>query len=127
MFGLSRDKPSMVCIRSMLKKVSRHAAKTFRRIAPVLALTAATASLANTSFEVELDPYYSNAGLYIGLTDKPIPEITEDQETRVYHKMLSSITTVPRFMLFELSVNPLPVLGVYTKKNHRDFYDSFGR
>jgi len=90
-----------------------------------LAVTAAGSSFAETSFETELDPYYSNAGLYIGLTDKPLPEITSEKETEIYQKMLSSIYSAPRFMLFELSVNPLPVLGVYTKKHHRHFYDSF--
>jgi hypothetical protein len=91
----------------------------------MLVLVSTDRSIAETSFEVELDPYYSNAGFYIGLTDKPLPEISTEQETEVYQKMLSSISTMPRFMLFELSVNPLPVLGVYTKKNHRNFYDKF--
>ena len=90
-----------------------------------LAIVVVSDSMAETSVEVELDPYYSNAGFYIGLTDKPLPEISAEQETEIYQKMLSSIYTAPRFMVFELSVNPLPVLGVYTKKNHRNFYNSF--
>jgi hypothetical protein len=94
-------------------------------LAVALVFIATDSSLAETSFETELDPYYSNAGLYIGLTDKPLPEITTEQETEVYQKMLSSIYRMPRYMLVEFSVNPLPVLGVYIKKHHLNFYDKF--
>jgi len=77
-----------------------------------------------TSLEFEYDPYYSNAGYYIGLTAQPIPEITQDDEAAIYQRLLDSTLQWPRFMLLEASVNPLPILGVYIKKHQRQFYDN---
>jgi hypothetical protein len=75
------------------------------------------------SLEYELDPYYSNAGYYISLTDEPIPEVTYENETHIYQDMFDSVTASPRFLLIEASVNPLPVAGAYVKKNHRNAYN----
>lgn len=86
-------------------------------------LTAPSSASAESSLEFEWDPYYSNAGYYIGLTDQPVPEVTEDDEAQIYERLLNRVFTKPRFMLLELSVNPLPLLGVYTKKHHQNFYD----
>jgi hypothetical protein len=97
---------------------------TPRPLAIALVFFAQAAALhAETSLEYELDAYYSNLGYYIGLTDQPIPVITNDDETANYQNMLDSTLQWPRFLLIEASVNPLPVLGVYLKKNQRDFYD----
>lgn len=78
---------------------------------------------AETSVEFEWDPYYSNVGYYIGLTEAPIPEIAQDDESEIYDQLLDSTLTLPRFMLFEISVNPLPLLGVYAKKHHPGDYE----
>lgn len=75
------------------------------------------------SIEYEFDPYYTNAGYYISLTEEPIPEVIYEKESNVYQDMLDSILSPPRFFLIEASVNPLPVAGVYLKRNHSDFYD----
>ena len=89
----------------------------------IAALWSTTNACAETSsIEFEWDPYYSNAGYYLGLTEQPIPEIIEDDETAVYDRLLDSAFGVPRFMLVEVSVNPLPLLGVYIKKHHPDTY-----
>ncbi len=80
---------------------------------------------ASTEFVLELDAYYSDIGLYIPLTKDPIPNFVEAEETKVYkHLLLNSLT--PRFMVLEAAVFPMPVLGVYLKKNHPQFYDSTG-
>ena len=73
--------------------------------------------------EFEFDPYYSNASYYISLTDAPIPEIIEEDEAEVYNRLLDSAFTIPRFMLMEISVNPLPMLGEYIKTNHENTYE----
>lgn len=79
---------------------------------------------AENSLEFEWDPYYSNVGYYISLTDSPIPEVPEDDEARVYHRLLDSAFTLPRFMLLEVSVNPLPMLGEYIKDDHPNTYEN---
>lgn len=86
-------------------------------------LTCATA-VAKNALEYELDPYYSNLGYIVSLTDKPIPEIGEDNETQIYDRLLSSAFNKPRFVLIEASINPLPLLGTYIKRNHPEKYDS---
>ncbi len=79
---------------------------------------------AENSLEFEWDPYYSNAGYYISLTDEPIPEIIEDDEAELYDRLIDSAFTMPRFMLFEVSVNPLPMLGEYIQDHHPRTYEN---
>ncbi|HAK59901.1 MAG TPA: hypothetical protein DCO77_05895 [Nitrospiraceae bacterium] len=73
--------------------------------------------------EYELDAYYSNIGLYVALTKAPIPHLGAQKESNIYSYLLSR-ALVPRFLVIEASVNPLPYLGVYIKKNDRSFYDN---
>ena len=79
---------------------------------------------AENSLEFEWDLYYSNAGYYIPLTDEAIPDIIEDDEARVYNRLLDSAFRLPRFMLIEVSVNPLPMLGEYIKDEHASTYEN---
>lgn len=72
--------------------------------------------------EVELDAYYTNIGLYIPLTSAPIPYLGEKTEAEIYKTLIAN-SLVPRFLVIEGSVNPMPNLGVYLKENERDFYD----
>ena len=90
----------------------------------LLLCSASTNIRAENSIEFEWDPYYSNAGYYIPLTDSPIPEIIEEDEAKVYDRLLDSSFTIPRFMLFEISVNPLPMLGEYIKDHHDNTYEN---
>ena len=93
-----------------------------------LVLSASSIALANEpdktifEFEYELDPYYSNISLYLSFDNKKIPVIEDNKEENLYKKLLSS-TALPQYMLIELSLNPLPVLGTYLKKNHESFYN----
>lgn len=49
--------------------------------------------------------------------------MAEENELKIYKTLLDD-SPLPRFFLLELSVYPLPCLGVYLKKNYRQFYDS---
>ena len=92
----------------------------------LLILAASSYSLtsqAESTIEFEWDPYYSNVGYYVPLTEAPIPEVTEDDEAKIYDRLLSSAFSIPRFMLFEVSVNPLPMLGAYMKDQHNTAYE----
>lgn len=75
------------------------------------------------SIEYELDAYYSNVGLYLNLTDQQIPDIGEAREMDVYKHLLFS-SLIPRFLVLEAAVFPMPGLGVYLKDNARNFYDN---
>jgi hypothetical protein len=73
--------------------------------------------------EIETDAYYSNVALFLALTSKPIPQLGEKKEAEIYQALLSG-SLIPRFMVLEASVNPLPYAGAYIRKNHTRFYDN---
>ncbi|MBI3755832.1 MAG: hypothetical protein HY265_06710 [Deltaproteobacteria bacterium] len=75
------------------------------------------------SFEYELDAYYSNIGLYVALTDTPIPDAGEKAEIEIYRDLLFS-SYIPRFLVLEAAVFPMPELGVMIKKDSPDVYKS---
>lgn len=75
-----------------------------------------------SEIELELDAYYTNVSLTLALTKEPIPHLGEGSEFEIYGTLLSRSLS-PRFMVLEASINPMPYLGVYIKKNHREFYD----
>ncbi|MBI5047339.1 MAG: hypothetical protein HZB54_00105 [Deltaproteobacteria bacterium] len=73
------------------------------------------------SLEYEIDAYYSNIGLYISLTDQPIPDAGEKEELEIYKDLLFS-SYIPRFLVLEAAVFPMPNLGVYLKEDAGDLY-----
>ncbi|MCZ6668661.1 MAG: hypothetical protein O6932_08355, partial [Gammaproteobacteria bacterium] len=74
------------------------------------------------SVEYELDIYYTNIGLFIPLTQKPMKEVVLEDESGRYLKMLRNAFN-PRIFLIEGSVYPLPVLGAYIKNRYSSTYD----
>jgi hypothetical protein len=78
----------------------------------------------NNNAEViwEWDPYYTNVDLDIPLTSKPIPTITSDSEGVIYRNLIEG-STIPRYMLLEASVYPMPLLGTYLKTHTPGLYN----
>jgi len=72
----------------------------------------------------EWDAYYTNVSLHIPLTDKPIPEVSGTNEFEVYGKLFVD-SLVPKFMLVEAAVMPMPLVGVASKRYAPDFYRGF--
>ena len=60
----------------------------------------------------EWDPYYTDVDFNIPLTDKPIPTISSDSEAVIYRDLITG-SLVPRYMLLEASMYPMPILGTY--------------
>lgn len=77
----------------------------------------------NSKTEVvwEWDPYYTDVDFNIPLTKEPIPTITSDSESVIYRDLIEG-SLVPRFMLLEASVYPMPILGTYLKGNQPGLY-----
>lgn len=73
-------------------------------------------------FSFELDPYYSNVAYTFSLTDRPIPKESYEKERSIYYYLVRNIY-LPRFILLEASIYPLPMAGVYIKKEHENFYE----
>ncbi len=78
-----------------------------------------------SDLELELDPYYSNIGYYINFVDNDdaIPVVVVNNDMSILGRMVKSTFTMPQTFLVEASVSPLPILGVYTRKNHPAIYD----
>ena len=91
-------------------------------IAPVSAETNESSDETVIQFEYEFDPYYSNISWYVNFDNEQIPTIEDDKEENIYKKLIRN-AALPQYMLIEFSVNPLPVLGTYIKKNHETFYN----
>ncbi len=69
----------------------------------------------------ELDLYYTNLSLNIPLDGSPIPHVADRSEVEVYSRLwLDSL--VPRFMVLEAAVMPMPLLGIALKEYTGDFY-----
>jgi hypothetical protein len=69
----------------------------------------------------EWDAYYTDVDINIPLTDKPIPTISSASEWEIYTKLIEG-SAIPRYMLLEASVYPMPILGTYLKKHSPQFY-----
>jgi|JI10StandDraft_1071094.scaffolds.fasta_scaffold87250_3 hypothetical protein len=72
-------------------------------------------------WDFSLDAYYSSAGMIINFTDKPIENVGEASEAKVYENLLLS-PLVPRYAILEASVNPMPVAGVLVREHANDVY-----
>lgn len=69
----------------------------------------------------EADPYYTNIGYNVPLTDKAIPVITSDSETVIYRELVEG-SLIPRYMVLEASVYPLASLGSLIKARSPGLY-----
>ncbi len=89
-----------------------------------LLLTAAAvrADAVTTEFEYQLDAYYSAVDLNINLSTAPIPYYKNKTEFEIYRDLILT-PRMPRYIVLEASVNPLPLTGTYVKRQARTFYD----
>lgn len=74
-------------------------------------------------FDWEADLYYSNVSLNIPLTGTPIPKIDDAGEFEIYSKLFLN-SLVPRYMLLEAAVMPMPLAGVAINEYASHFYNS---
>jgi len=96
---------------------------TFLSVTVLTTTMLSSAVVAEYSIEIEWDAYYSNIGFYQSLTNQPIPEIIEDDETSTYKRMFDRVFNKPRFMLIELGVYPLPYATAYVQEKHLSTYE----
>ena len=91
--------------------------------ATLLLLAAGEAlALDHPTLELELDPYYTPLSLTVPFVPGADERDVEKSEISTYRDMLSR-ALVPRFMVLEASVNPLPITGVLIRQNARTFYN----
>ena len=77
--------------------------------------------LGRADLDWEADLYYSNVSLNIPLTTTPIQSLSGHPELEIYSRLFLD-SLVPRYMLIEAAVMPLPLTGVALKKVSPDFY-----
>lgn len=66
------------------------------------------------TFLLEVGAYYTSAGLYLPLRSGPIPHVGERGEFDIYLALLPR-SFLPRFVVLEASVNPMPCLGLLVR------------
>lgn len=96
-----------------------------RFLAAIVLLTAFAAparSSMNAEFEYQLDAYYTAADLYVNFSTSAIPYYDNKSEWDVYRKLFLS-SPIPRTLTLEASVNPLPLAGVWIRRQAPRFYD----
>ena len=71
--------------------------------------------------DIELDPYYSDVALTIPFSEGATESDVEQGEMTTYRGMLTR-ALLPRFLVLEASLNPLPITGVAVRKRARHFY-----
>ncbi len=81
-----------------------------------------TGSKAELVFEAS--PYYTNVDYNIPLTDKPIPTITSNNEAVIYRELIKG-SLIPRYMVLEASVYPVPWGSTYLKTHSPNTYRQF--
>jgi hypothetical protein len=67
--------------------------------------------------------YYSSVGLYLPISDDPFPDGGRLGEAEVY-KQLFERSYRPNVVAVEVSVYPMPILGVWARGHAAGFYDS---
>jgi len=93
-------------------------------LAAVLLLAAGpAAALGEPSVDLELDAYYTPLSVTLPFVAGADARDVEKPEFKTYRDMLS-LAIVPRFLVLEASVNPMPLAGVLIHQNARSFYDS---
>jgi hypothetical protein len=70
----------------------------------------------------EFGAYYSSIGLYVPISDDPFPDGGRLEELDVYRQLLER-SWRPNGAAFEASVYPMPILGVWLRKEYPDAYD----
>ena len=74
-----------------------------------------------SEFEFELDAYYTSLGWYRTLSSKPIENMGKKTEWEIYRELLRKF--YPRTVVLEASINPLPCVGTFMKKQTPDLYN----
>lgn len=88
----------------------------------LLLLAAAPAhALGKTSLDLELDPYYTALGWTVPFEKNSDEVDVEKGELSTYGEMLTR-SLVPRFMVIEASVNPLPLAGAAVRDRSESAY-----
>ncbi len=70
----------------------------------------------------EWGAYYSSIAYFIPITDEQFPDGGKLEETDVYRQLFER-SWRPNVVAFEASVYPMPVAGVWLRKEYPDFYD----
>ena len=76
-----------------------------------------------TVYDIQIDPYYTAAGICRSLTSRPIEQLGKKTEWEIYSHLLKKIYR-PRTIILEASFNPLPYAGAVVKERAPEFYNS---
>jgi len=70
---------------------------------------------------LEFGAYYTSAGVYVPLSHDPVPHVGEHGEVDIYWALLPR-SFAPQFLVLEVSVNPMPCLGLFLRDRSPGLY-----
>ncbi|MBI5240546.1 MAG: hypothetical protein HY926_08745 [Elusimicrobia bacterium] len=88
----------------------------------LLLAVAPAAALGQPSVDLELDAYYTPLSMTLPFTAGADERDVEKAELKTYRDMFAR-ALVPRFLVLEASVNPLPLAGVLIRRHASSFYE----
>jgi len=88
----------------------------------VASLSYADEDYTDLQFDYGLDAYYSHASLTKSFADKKPQVVPKLDELNLYKTLFEGSLT-PDFIVFEASLNPLPTLGAYIRRNMPNLYN----
>ena len=91
---------------------------------PAAAASAPAHTEAKAEYDYDLNAYYTNVSVSIPLAHEQIPDFTGKDELEIY-QLLFRNSLLPRFVLLEAAVFPLPLAGVGINKYTPNFYKLF--
>jgi hypothetical protein len=88
----------------------------------VAACAAHAQQLPKAEAVTEWGAYYSSVGVYVPLGEDPFPDGGRLEESDVYRQLFRR-SWRPNVVALEASIYPMPIAGVWLRKDHPDLYD----
>jgi len=78
---------------------------------------------ADTEYDYELDLYYSNVSMFIDIdSENNVTDASDFSEQQIYSHLFANAFR-PNIILVEASLNPMPIAGLYFRKQNEELYE----
>ncbi len=106
----------------MVEKTRIRISKIPAGICFLVILLLGTLEAGETSYDYELDAYYSNVSAFIQIGDENVTDASHLKEYQIYEDLFLH-TFNPNIFLIEFAIHPLPLMGIGYRKHHEAQYE----